>query len=99
MMMFTVKLGNMRPRHTAKLYGQAGTVDNRRRSIITLLGKEALVKGLYVMVKVMATLMATLMAKLTATQAPIILADLNCDPVFNKGPAAQTKQLPSITPK
>jgi hypothetical protein len=95
MMMFTVKLGNMRPRHTAKLYGQAGTVDNRRRSIITLLGKEALVKGLYVMVKVMATLMATLMAKPT----PAILADLDRASVFNKGPVAQTKQLPSITPK
>ena len=52
-----------------------GTVYDRRRSIITLLGKQALVKRLYVMVKVMATLMAKLMAKPT----PVILADLNRD--------------------
>jgi hypothetical protein len=47
-----------------------GEVDNHHRSIITLLGKQALVKRLCFMVK----LMATLAAKLTATSVPTILA-------------------------
>jgi hypothetical protein len=66
-----------------------GEVDDCHRSIITLLGKQTLVKGLYIVVKVM----ATLMAKLAATPAPIVFANLDWNSVFNKGPVAQTKQL------
>jgi hypothetical protein len=65
------------PPYSKAGWSSLGTGDTHCRSTITLLGKQALVKGLSLMVKVM----ATLIAKLTAKFSYIILTD--CERCLN----------------